>query len=111
MDSRFTYDMTGFKSACAEYSHKHLSLDEHYQISNPSIFLIEATGEPKFGIYPKDRLIINRALSPREGQMVVLVLKNEFSVARFSSKLFQNQDSETGDFVWGVITTIIRDLP
>lgn len=106
-----SYEMTGFQSPCAEFAQKPLSLDERYLTNKPSLFIIEAAGDSKFlGISKGDKLLIDRSLRPQEGQLVLLVLNNEFSLQKFSWKMLQGQDPETGDFVWGVVTTLLREF-
>jgi DNA polymerase V len=105
-----SYEVTGFQSACAEFAQKPLSLDERYLSNKPSLFIIEAaTDSPVLGIQKGDKFLIDRSLKPREGQLVLLVLSNEFKLQRFFRKKLEGQDPETGDFVWGVITTLIRE--
>lgn len=106
-----SYEVTGFQSACAEFAEKPLSLDERYLQNPPATFIIEAAGESKaLGIKPRDRLIIDRSLKPQAGQLVLLVVNNEFRLASFNPQLIQGEDSGTNDFVWGVVTTLIREF-
>lgn len=106
-----SYEMTGFQSACAEYAQKPLSLDERYLTNRPATFIIEAKSDSKLlGIRAKDKLLIDRSINPKEGQLVLLVKDNEFIVTQFLSRMLQGQDPESGDFVWGMITTLIREL-
>jgi DNA polymerase V len=106
-----TYRITGFQSPCAEYHEKILSLDERYLVNHPGIFIIEASGtSPKLGIRPGDKLIINRAETPRKGDLVLLVIQNEFKLTLFSPEELKKQDADTGDFIWGVVTTLLREF-
>jgi DNA polymerase V len=107
-----SYEVTGFQSACAEFAEKPLSLDERYLQNRPATFIIEAAGESKaLGIRPRDRLIIDRSLKPREGQLVLLVVNNEFRLTLFRQRMLLGEDAESNDFVWGVVTTLIREFP
>jgi DNA polymerase V len=109
-DMSTSYEVTGFQSACAEFAQKPLSLDERYLVNRPSLFIIEVSGDSKgLGIQKGDKFLIDRSLKPRDGQLVLLVLNNEFQLQRFSRKMLQGQDPESGDFVWGVITTLLRE--
>jgi DNA polymerase V len=106
-----SYEVTGFQSACAEFAEKPLSLDERYLTNRPSLFIIEAAGDSKvLGISKGDKLLIDRSLNPREGQLCLFVMNNEFRLQRFSQKMLEGQDPETGDFVWGVVTTLLREF-
>jgi SOS-response transcriptional repressor LexA len=106
-----SYEMTGFQSPCAEFAEKPLSLDERYLIHHSAIFIIQAVGESKaLGIKSKDRLIIDRSLTPKEGQLILLVINNQFEVGLYSKKMLEGQDPESGDFIWGVVTTLLREF-
>lgn len=106
-----SYEVTGFQSACAEFAEKPLSLDERYLTNKPSLFIIEAASDSKaLGINKGDKLLIDRSLRPREGQLCLLVMSNHFQLKKFSWKMLEGQDPEVGDFVWGVITTLLREF-
>ena len=104
------YQITGFQSPCSEYREKGLSLDERYQLTNPSVFLVEVSGDSRsLGLKAQDKLIIDRALKPKEGDLVLMVLSGEFKLERYSIQRLKMQDPEGGDFLWGVVTTLLRD--
>lgn len=106
-----SYEVTGFQSACAEFAQKPLSLDERYLTNRPSLFIIEAASDARpLGIKKGDKLLIDRSLTPKEGQLVLLVISNQFALREFSRKMLEGHDPETGDFVWGVITTLLREF-
>lgn len=106
-----SYKITGFQSPCSEYHEKILSLDERYLIHHPGIFIIEASGSSlKLGIQSGDKLIVNRSLKPMKGNLVLLVIENEFKLAHFSPELLKGKDPETEDFLWGVVTTMLREF-
>lgn len=110
MSDDFNYDhMTGFPSPCKEFAEDELSLDKEYLLNKASSYIIQVENDVKsLGILKNDRLLIDRSLHPREGQIVLMVINNEFTVKKFSSKLTEGHDMECGDFVWGVVTTQIR---
>lgn len=112
MDSyNSNYKMTGFQSACAEYHEEILSLDERYGVGRPSVFIVEASGNAlQLGIRSKDKLIVDRALVPRQDDLVILVVQNEFKLSRFDQRSLKQQDPESGDFVWGVVITLLREF-
>ena len=84
-----SYSITGFQSPCAEFHEKILSLDERYSVNHPGIFIIEAT---------------------RPGDLVLLVIQNEFKLTFFSPQELKKQDLDSGDFVWGVVMTLLREF-
>lgn len=106
-----SYEVTGFQSACAEFAQKPLSLDERYLTNRPSLFIIEAgTDARHLGIKKGDKLLIDRSMTPKEGQLVLLVISNQFTLREFTWKMLEGHDPETGDFVWGVVTTLMREF-
>ncbi len=106
-----SYEVTGFQSACAEFAQKPLSLDERYLTNRPSLFIIEAATDARhLGVKKGDKLLIDRSLRPKDGQLVLLVISNQFALREFSWKMIEGHDPETGDFVWGVITTLLREF-
>ncbi len=105
------YKITGFQSACTEYHEDILSLDERYQIGAPSGFIIAATGHSQpLGIKSGDKFVIDRALTPQKGELVLLVVRGEFKFTHYMPEQLKNQDPDSGDFIWGVVTTLLREL-
>lgn len=106
-----TYKITGFQSPCAEYHEDILSLDERYLVNRPGIFIIEAaTTSVKLGVRAGDKLIINRALIPKRSDLVLLVINNNFTLTRFDPDQLKGKDPESEDFLWGVVTTLLREF-
>lgn len=106
-----TYKITGFQSPCAEYHEEILSLDERYLVKHPGIFIIEAaTTSVKLGVRAGDKLIINRSLAPKRDDLVLLVINNNFSLTRFHPEQLKDKDPESEDFLWGVVTTLLREF-
>jgi DNA polymerase V len=105
------YDVTGFQSPCAEFAEKPLSLDERYLTNRPSLFIIEAAGDSKrLGIFKGDKLLIDRSLHPKEGQLCLFVINNEFKLSCYFRQKHFALDSESEDFIWGVVTTLLREF-
>jgi DNA polymerase V len=106
-----SYEVTGFQSPCAEFAEKPLSLDERYLTNKPSLFIIESSQDSKtLGIFKGDKLLIDRSMKPLEGQLCLFVISNEFQLQRFSRFMLKREDPENGDFVWGVVTTLLREF-
>ena len=105
------YKITGFQSACSEYHEDILSLDERYRIGAPSVFIIEASGDSQsLGIKNKDKFVIDRALKPQKGELVLLVVNGEFKFTYFLPAQLKNENPDSGDFIWGVVTTLLREF-
>jgi SOS-response transcriptional repressor LexA len=105
------YKITGFQSACTEYHEDILSLDERYQIGAPSVFIIAASGNShSLGIKSGDKFVIDRALKPSRGELVILVVSGEFKFTHFLPEQLKTDNPDSGDFIWGVVTTLLREL-
>ena len=105
------YKMTGFQSACSEYHEEILSLDERYQVGRASVFIVEVNGHSHhLGIRSKDKLIVDRSRKPQANDVVVVVVQNEFKVVCYDPRSFKSDDPESGDFIWGVVTTLLREF-
>lgn len=105
------YKITGFQSPCAEYHEDILSLDERYLVARPGIFIIEAaTTSVKLGVRAGDKLIINRSLVPKRDDLVLVVINNNFTLTRFYPEQLKDKDPESEDFLWGVVTTLLREF-
>lgn len=106
-----SYAVTGFQSPCAEFAEKPLSLDERYLTNRPSLFIVEVASDYRLlGLLKGDKLLIDRSIRPKEGQLSLLVIQNQFELKKFSRQILLSQDPESGDFVWGVVTTLLREF-
>ncbi|MFV0423904.1 LexA family protein [Oleidesulfovibrio sp.] len=115
----------GFPSPADDYMDKKLDLNE-YLIRNPeSTFFIRVHGESMrdAGIYPDDILIVDRAVQPVSGRVVIAVLDGELTVKRLKKRgdtfwlVPENAEympvDVTGreDFsVWGVVTCVLHKV-
>ena len=96
---------TGFPNPAAERTGPPLSLDK-LLIKHPSstyFFRVRGHNWHHYGVFDGDLAIIDRALTPHEGDLVVWWQESgEFVLSRFSRAAQQN--------IWGTVTTIIRRL-
>jgi len=113
----------GFPSPADDYQENSLDLNEHL-IKHPSAtFFVKVSGDSMInaGIFSGDTLIVDRALTPRNNQIVVAAVDGEFTVKRFQKKgkkIFlaaENPDyhpleiNEENDFqIWGVVIYVIH---
>ncbi len=114
----------GFPSPADDYLEEQLNLHQHL-IKHPSAtFFVRVSGDSMTGagIYSGDLLIVDRALNPRNRQVVVAVLQNQFTIKR----LLLQQDccilaAEHPDYepirvddesfsIWGVVIYNIHKL-
>ena len=100
-----------------------------YLVKAPSAtyFLRALTGNRmiQYGIHDNDLLIVDRSLEPKNSNIVIIAIDNKLSVSLFKIKenkkiFFKDQketsfyqlgsDSESGGYVWGVVTHVIHSL-
>ena len=115
----------GFPSPAEDYLEGQLDLNE-YLIHHPSAtFFVRASGDSMIdaGIRSGDLLIVDRALTPGSGSVIIAIVNGELTVKRLrkaQGKLFlvpENKDfaplevQESMDFeVWGVVSHVIHAL-
>lgn len=112
----------GFPSPAEDYIEHELDLNQ-LLIQHPSAtFFIRVEGESMKGmIHSGDILVVDRAIQPTNGKIVVAVLNGEFTVKRFIHEgekpllVPENPDfptiviEESEDFyIWGVVTFVIH---
>jgi DNA polymerase V len=115
-------EMTGFQSPCAEFAEDRLSLDQKFLSNPPAMFPLKVGSDNKlFELKKGDHLIVDRSLDPKQGDLVVAVVSNNFLIAKFSrapdgtcwllpfNKKVGDVEAEE-DFIWGVIASVHRRL-
>ena len=109
----------GFPSPALEYYEPPLSIDELVSLREPSRWLLRADGDSLMGIgiYDGDVLVVDKALEPLNGDIVVVVIGSDFCCKEFRERHGQsplliahnplNADVEVGDWeeidLWGVV--------
>jgi len=99
----------GFPSPAADFKDAAISLDRAL-ISHPAAtFFFRAGGSEleSCGIFDGDLLIVDRAVAPAPGRMLLLVADGEFRLAPFS-RLGRERQGELE--VWGVVRWAIHRL-
>jgi DNA polymerase V len=115
--------MAGFPSPAEDFTELSISLDSTL-IKNPSAtFMAYAEGESMIGmgIHHGDIVIVDRSLTPCDGDIIVAVLEGEFLIKQFSKtktniKLIPHNSkypiiyiNEDANFqVWGIVVHSIR---
>ncbi|KGF73850.1 peptidase S24 [Neosynechococcus sphagnicola sy1] len=115
----------GFPSPAEDYIEGRLDLNQ-YLIKHPAAtFFVRVSGDSMkgAGIHPGDLLVVDRALEPTEGRIIIAVVNGELTVKRLrrrKGRLFLIPDNqnypdleidEAMDFqVWGVVTNVIHPL-
>ncbi|OZC01397.1 LexA family protein [Rubricoccus marinus] len=114
----------GFPSPADDYVEGHLDLHELTGALSPSCYWMRADGESMTGagILSGDLLLVDRAVEPASGDVVVAAVDGELTVKRFlrqgkrtallaanpaypSIELREGQDL----VVWGVVTYVLHD--
>ena len=114
----------GFPSPADDQVERRLSLDEHLVRQPESTFLVRARGDSLAGagIHDGDLLVVDRAVPPTAGSIVVAVVDGEFALRRLSRdaegrRVLQSAHPEHPDRVlddrqdpvlWGVVRWAIH---
>lgn len=115
---------SGFPSPAMDYMEERIDLNEII-IKHPlATFIVENVGDSMINAFipPKAKLVVDRSVTPKTGDIVLAVLNGEFTVKFLKKNDFKcwlvpanskYQDIEiTGEMdmqVWGVVTSIITD--
>ncbi|MSS73894.1 MAG: translesion error-prone DNA polymerase V autoproteolytic subunit [Candidatus Latescibacteria bacterium] len=113
----------GFPSPAEDYIDKSLDLNDLVIQHPAATFFVRVEGDSMIdaGIHSGDVLVVDRALTPGNGRVVVAVVGGEFTVKRIrkvGDRLFLVPDNpdldpleispETGFEVWGIVTYVIH---
>jgi DNA polymerase V len=115
----------GFPVTTEDYVEGKIDLNRHLIKHPESTFLVRVAGESMrdAGIHPSDLLVVDRAMEPISGKVVIAVVNGELTVKRLRKhrdKLWlmpENPDfqpieiDENADLhIWGVVTNVIHAL-
>ena len=115
----------GFPSPADDYLDRGLDLNEHLVLHPESTFFLRVRGDSMIGagIHDNDILIVDRAVDPVSGRVVVAVVNGELTVKRLKSTaqglalVPENPDyaalaiTPDMDFtVWGVVRHVVHSL-
>ncbi|WP_194792381.1 LexA family protein [Pseudomonas sp. UFMG81] len=113
----------GFPSPAADHLEQPLSLDELFKLRAPHMYLVRIDGDSMqgAGIFDGDLVIVDRALEPRHGHIVIAAINGEplckrlhqvgTQVAlRSENPRFPPRYILEGDelAIWGVVTFSVR---
>lgn len=109
----------GFPSVAQDYFDGDFSLDEHIIMHPDTTFIVTVAGDSmqNAGIWDGDLLVVDRALDPQDGDVVVAVLDDELTVKRLvmhgHTPVLHPENPAYPDFIpspdqdlliWGVVT-------
>jgi DNA polymerase V len=115
----------GFPAPTEDYIEGKIDLNHHLVKHPESTFLVRVVGDSMqdAGIHPRDLLVVDRALEPISGKVVIAVVNGELTVKRLRkhrNKLWlmpENPsfqpieiDENVELHIWGVVTNVIHAL-
>lgn len=113
----------GFPSPAEDYIDKKLSLDEYLIHNKTATFFVQVSGNSMInaGINDGSLVVVDRSLNAQSGDIVVAIVQNEFLIKRLEMRgsecylLAENAlyntvklDENSGDCIWGVVTSCIQ---
>ena len=115
----------GFPSPAEDYIEGRLDLNRHLIKHPGATFFVRVAGDSMIdaGIHPGDILVVDRALEPTDGNVVIAVLDGELTVKRIAHRgghlhlvpdnpaypaLPIHEDMEFE--IWGVVTCVLHHL-
>jgi DNA polymerase V len=76
----------GFPSPAADYTSEQIDLNQHLIVHGHSeaTFILRVTGHSMIGagIFDGDEVLVDRALTPKEGSVVVAIVNNDLTIKR-----------------------------
>jgi DNA polymerase V len=115
----------GFPSPADDYVERQLDLNEHLIQRESSTFFVRVSGHSmrEAGIHDDDLLVVDRAVEPTDGAIVVAALDGELTVKRYRTHegrpylVPENDDHapiaiQPGQdlVVWGVVQHVVHDV-
>lgn len=110
-----------FPNPAQDYYEGPLSLDRHLVPHPLSTFVMRVGSDvlASVGIHAGDEVLVDRALDPRPGRVLVVIAEGEYRIGRFDTvdgQAVLMTDTETLPLTaevqpWGVVTVAIRHLP
>lgn len=113
----------GFPSPADDFAAKRIDLTAEFVRHPQATFIVRVSGDSMHGagIDDGDFLVVDRAIKPRHGSVVVAIVDGEFAVKHLHQKLgriklraanptypdITPQDGQTIE-IWGVVTTCIK---
>lgn len=114
----------GFPSPAESFAEEDLSISDYLGFDKPSVFVFSVEGESMVGagILEGDKVVVDRALTPKSGDVVVAVVDAEYTLKRFvrradgrielhaENPAFKPMHFSEGQCleVWGVLVGVIR---
>ena len=114
----------GFESPAADYEEARIDLNDYVSHYPEATFFARVTGECMIGsgIFPNDLLVVDRSLTPNQGDIVVGIIDNEFILRSYyrkgdkeylmpDNRYFKpiEKNDSTHFEIWGVVPHSVLD--
>ena len=78
----------GFASVADDYIEKRISLDESFDINNPSTFLFTVSGDSmiELGIFEGDKVIVKKTSTAKNGDIVVAFIDGGYTLKTYRNR-------------------------
>ena len=87
------------------------SIDEEILADRKSTFVIRVSGKKRRdGLLPGDVLVVDRNLPYQEGKLALVVRDGKFAIERLLSEFIRKHDPENGDFIFGMVRAMVREV-
>lgn len=114
----------GFPSPADEYMEDTLDLNDYLISNKTATFFARVEGDSMInaGIFAGDILVVDRSIEPKQNDIVVAAVDNEFTVKRLCLRKGIRLIPENHNYapiqlrgniellIWGVVTSIVRKL-
>jgi hypothetical protein len=64
----------------------------------------------RLSLWPGDILVVNKNLALEKNKLAVLVVNGKFTIDIVTQDFINKNDPENGNFVWGMIQNVVREL-
>lgn len=64
----------------------------------------------KYNLWPGDILVVNKNLLLAKNKLAVMVVNGKFTIGITSEDFIKRNDPENGNFVWGMVQHIVREM-
>lgn len=113
----------GFPSPAADYAEKRLDFNELLVTHKAATYCLRVSGESMngAGIFPGDILVVDRSLTPADGDIVVAAVQGEFTVKtlvlRHRNIMLRSENPDYEPIrigceedleIFGVVTSVVR---
>ena len=76
-----------------------------------STYLVRVGGKKKrLNLWPGDILVVDRSLPLQKDKLAVLFAGGKFRIDMVSEEFLKKNDPDNGDFIWGMVRTVVREL-